>query len=143
MIQATAVRRMSHCQVEAGRSIGWARVWPTVGRPSRRILRRGAWYPILQDGETDRVVIDVAGRETTVPRRLLELRALQPEPRLFAIVHRLSEEERSGGEHDDGLGSRYAVCPRCQTRRAILARPKKITCPGCGLHSEIAWWETG
>ena len=135
--------RMSHYQVKSGRAIGWARVWPTVNRAARRILRRGAWYPILEDGGTDRVVIDVAGRETTVPRRLLNLRPLQPEPRWFAMVHRLSEEESAGEEHDDGLGSRYAVCPRCQTRRAILARPKTIKCPGCGLHSEVAWWETG
>ncbi len=135
---------MPHTESKPGttRPVGWARVWPTAKRTLRRILRRGAWYPVVQE-ESDRVELDIAGRVTAVPKRVLELRPSRPVPKLFTVVHRPADESRSASGGRVDLGDPYAVCPQCRTRSPIFGHPDQITCRECGTHSDIGWWETG
>jgi hypothetical protein len=130
---------------EPGRAVGefvrvqaWARVWPTTKREHSKQLRHGAWYPVIWDDCPDRVTLRIAGELVEVPRWIVEISPLRPER--IAVIHRL---EHVPGERDSfGLGRYYGVCPNCQWRFGIIARPDRETCPKCGLAAEVAWWET-
>lgn len=117
---------------------GWARVWPATKREHSKQLRRGAWYPVIDDTLPDRVTLGIPGHPTVVPRRILEISPQRPTR--FTVVHR---RDHVPGKRDSfGLGRHYGVCPECQWRFGIIARPERETCPHCGLMAEVAWWET-
>jgi hypothetical protein len=121
--------------------VGWARVWPAAKPSVSRSLRKGAWYPVLQDDEPSRVVLDIGGHQTLVPRRLLEIREGFRRPKSFAVVHRTQRDMARARAVDPSLGPVYAVCPECRERQPLEARPDETRCPHCGFSGEVAWWE--
>ena len=124
----------------SGRPVAWARVWPTVKPSMSRILRQGAWYPVLQDDEPSKVVLDIGGKSSTVPRRLLEIRPGSLMPDFFAVVYRAPKEGSDGTLEG---AETFVVCPKCRERQQVWSRPERITCTECNYRAEIAWWETG
>lgn len=121
--------------------VGWARVWPAAKPSVSRTLRQGAWYPVLQDEEPSRVVLDIGGHQTLVPRRLLEIRPGSRRPKAFAVVHRTPRDMARVRTVDQTLGPEYAVCPECRTRQPLAARRREASCPDCGFTGTVAWWE--
>jgi len=119
------------------KSGGWARLWALASVPR---VRRGAWYPIVHDGEGGNVVIELPGRNVRVPRHLLEIR--DDRPQNFTMVFLTRSEPRPARGTAEDLGRRYAVCP-CGSRLRIAGRPRALECPACGHRGEVAWWETG
>ncbi|HVM64221.1 MAG TPA: hypothetical protein VMU14_05115 [Acidimicrobiales bacterium] len=123
-------------------SKGWARVWATARPFARPMPRAGGWYPVVGEASGDRAVLEVRGRRVAIQRKLLEIRPKRPD--VFTVV------VRSRGTVESVLGTRgqeidrtYAVCPYCAERVRIFENQTQATCPGCGHHGEIAWWETG
>ena len=108
-----------------------------------RILRRGAWYPVLDDSAPAEVLLDIGGRIVAVPKRILELRISPPTPSRFTVVVRTVTDLNPVVGTKADLGRTYAVCPSCRARAQLYTRPEKITCHACGHRGEIAWWETG
>jgi hypothetical protein len=119
--------------------LGWARLW-AVARPNTRpMLRSGAWYPVIAQGEE--LVLEVRHRPVTLPKHLVELR--EDRPRKFTVVYRgRSEKNPARGTRRD-LGHKYAVCPASGHRILISGEPSHVQCPGCGYQGEVAWHETG
>jgi len=121
-------------------NVGWARVWPVVKAGHSRSLRRGAWYPVLEDHPSKDVTLAVDDRRVAVPRRLLEIRTTKPERFTIVRLFRTDPNPVRGTSRD--LGRSYAVCPTDGERLRVWGEPNQLTCRTCGHHAEIAWWET-
>lgn len=117
----------------------WARLWSSVRPPYSRNLRAGGWYPVVRDQLVDRVTIKVGESEVDVPRRFLELRPRRPN--LFSVVHRVGYDAVARRQSVHKLGKRYAVCPACRSRFALIGQPEVIQCPQCRHVAEVCWWE--
>ncbi len=115
---------------------GWARVRP----PGIDGLRRGAWYPVVDDSAPDSVVLDVRGEKITVPRLRVHIRRLKPE-RCGVVVRAPDDYNPARGTPED-LGSRYAVCPQCHARVGLTGQPEYVDCTGCRCRFAVAWEET-
>ena len=121
------------------KSMGWARVYPTVKRVRSKTLRRGAWYQVVQDEQPDRVAIQMGSRTVRVPRRLLDIRRRRPSH--FSVVTRVGYTEDPARKSQHNLGKRYVVCPVCSHRVALRGKPDDMLCPQCGHQDQVGWWE--
>ncbi len=81
-------------------TVGWARVYPAVRRDHSKNLRRGAWYPVVQNSLSDRVAIRLGPWAIDVPCRLVEVR--RDRPKYFSVVTRVAalhqQHHRKGRE---------------------------------------------
>ncbi len=115
-------------------TVGWARVRP----PGAYSLRRGAWYPIIDDGGTDsEVVLYLGHRRVVIPRRNVQIR--QDRPVCFSVVVRSPEDPNPVRGTPEDLGLSYAVCPLSHTRVRLPAHADLLECPTCGYQFPIAW----
>ncbi len=121
------------------RIVGWARVYPALRPSISRSLRRGAWYPIVDDTLPDRVSVLMGRRPVDVPRRLLKIRRARPQ--YFTVVSRVGYQRDGKRESLYNLGKQYAVCPICSHRNAIWGRPVTKQCSECAYEGEVGWWE--
>ncbi len=121
--------------------VGWARLWAIVKPATNRLLRRGAWYPVVDDSANGKVVVGVRKRRVSVPRRFLEVR--DSRPTRFTVVNRVAKDPNPvhGTALDPGMS--YVVCPNCGNRIRVLGLPKVVACGECEHRGEVAWWETG
>ncbi len=120
-------------------TVGWARIYPAVQRDRSKNLRRGAWYPVVQNSLSDRVSIRLEPWAIDVPRRLVEVR--RERPKHFSVVTRVAYDRHPKRKSEYNLGKHYAVCPACAHRFAILGAPDTLECPGCRHQNQIGWWE--
>lgn len=119
----------------------WARFWAVARPKNGSMIRRGAWYPVKDDHELVKIVLDVRGHSVAVPRRLVELRHNRPDR--FTVVCRARDEFNPAAGTASDLGHVYAVCPISASRVRLFGEPMVIQCPDCGHKGEVAWWETG
>lgn len=113
--------------------MGWARVRP-VGA---HYLRRGAWYPVVNDRSSSLVVLDVARRNVAVCREAVELRPDIPDQ--FSVVIRSPADPRLGRINGKELGLTYAVCPFTRVRVPFEGRPDRLHCPVCNAEHSLDW----
>jgi len=124
-----------------GKPIGWARLWATARPFARPMPRAGAWYPVVGETTEDRAVLEVRGKRVAVHRTFLEIRP--DRPTVFTVVVR-SRATVDAVKTDRGSIDRiYAVCPACTARVHVIEDQPMATCPKCGNHADVAWWETG
>jgi DNA-directed RNA polymerase subunit RPC12/RpoP len=120
--------------------VGWGRVWP-VSRPEADPMpRHGAWYPVVNRGET-RVVLDAHGQRVALPVEQVEVRDKRPDR--FTVVYRVSNQPNPARGTRQDLGRVYAVCPSCTARSRLIGQPEETQCRSCGHRGVVAWWETG
>ena len=98
----------------------WARVRPGTEWP----LRRGAWYPVVELTDTE-AVLAVNHQSLRVPRASVQILPLRPP--LWSLVIRRPDNFR------------YAVCPRCSGRRAMLDASTTLRCTRCGGVFAVGW----
>jgi hypothetical protein len=120
------------------RTLGWARLWSIAHVP---LLRDGAWYPVVGDGASKKVVLEVPGGQIGVPRHLVEIRTERPP--YFTVVYRSMDARNPTRGTQLDLGRTYAVCPHSASRIRLWGRPEKVRCPDCGHTGVVAWWESG
>ena len=113
--------------------IGWARVRP----PGAYSLRRGAWYPVVEDNGDSEVVLNLHARIVVIPRRNLELR--RHRPTCFSVVMRTPEDPNPVRGTPMDLGLTYAVCPLSSSRVRIAGHPEILECPDCGYQFPLSW----
>ncbi|MCH7717258.1 MAG: hypothetical protein IH876_14070 [Gemmatimonadetes bacterium] len=128
---------------DAREQAGWARVWPTVKLSVSRNLRRGAWYPVVEDTEPEKVFLAITNRAVAVPRRIVQVRPRLPRPHRFSVVYRANGERNPVRGTAADLGNTYAVCAHCAERLRLFAHQLAVCCTDCGHEAEVAWWETG
>jgi hypothetical protein len=122
-------------------AIAWARPWATAKPFSRPMPRAGAWYPVIAENGTTRVVLQIGDRKVAIQRHLLELR--DSRPTRFTVVSRAHGEPNPAQGTPEDLGRTYGVCPGCGGRVDLFDKPAVASCPECGHRGEVAWWETG
>ena len=127
---------------DAREQAGWARVWPTVKLSVSRNLRRGAWYPVVEDTESEKVFLAITNRAVAVPRRIVQVRPRLPRPHRFSVVYCANGERNPVRGTAADLGNTYAVCAHCAERLRLFAHQLAVCCSDCGHEAEVAWWET-
>jgi hypothetical protein len=118
----------------AGTTI-WARTYPAGAGP----LRRGAWYPAIQEGngEDNEVLVDVGARRIAIHTQMVELRPTIPSG--FSVVERSPADPNPARGTPDDLGHVYAVCPVSRTRVRLGTNDDVLTCPDCGYEGVVTW----
>lgn len=115
----------------------WARCTDSVAD----VLRRGAWYRIVDEDGDDQVVLEVRGRPVRFSRADLTIRADRPDT--WSIVVRtgvLRPTLGAGKGHE--VVTMYAVCPTCAERQDLPgghAKPDRLTCQRCGRNAGVDW----
>ncbi len=112
-----------------------AKKWARVKRSGAHGLRRGAWYPVVNDTKPELVFVDVNRRNMPVARELVEL--AEDAPECWSVV--MWQEHENGLERasDSDSGTEYGVCPSCRGRQ-------KLSPPGVGANrpsSSHRWYQ--
>src|SRR5207237_10786111 len=105
-------------------TLGWARCADNVAD----ILRRGAWYPIVEESPDGHLVVEVRQQRVRLARADVTIRAEPPDH--WSIVARtagLRPTLGGGGRGRDGA-TMYRVGPLCPYRRAFGPRPPRLHC---------------
>jgi hypothetical protein len=112
--------------------LGWAR----ATNSSADILRRGAWYPILEKTDDGKVVvIEVDKRPVRVSR--IDVQVRQDPPDSWSLVHRAGVMRPTfGGATPPPT---YAVCPHCRERQEFEGKPVGMTCQRCRKEAMMDW----
>lgn len=119
---------------------GWARCTDSVAD----VLRRGAWYQILDERGDEEVVLDVRGRPVRFSREDLTIRDLPPETWSVVVRTGVLRPTLGGGKGREVVTT-YAVCPYCAERQDIPSssrRPPTLTCQKCGKPAPVDWSAT-
>jgi hypothetical protein len=115
------------------RSQGWAR----ARLPGAHIMRLGAWYQIVDEGNPSQIVIDIAGRKIPVDRDLVDVTGEAPQR--FGVVYRSVDDRNPACGSPDDVGPTYAVCPASSTRVPLINQPDYLECPSCGGVHPVDW----
>ena len=116
---------------------GWARCLDNVAD----VLRRGAWYPIVDETEDGKVVIEVRKRPVRISRIDLAVRDTPPDH--WSVVVRTGILRPTlGGREGEEVTTTYAVCPSCQERQDFTGKPDALKCLRCKKESKVDWSET-
>lgn len=119
------------------RPLGWARCLDNVAD----VLRRGAWYPIIEETTDGKVVIEVRKRPVRVSRIDVAVRDVAPD-RWSIVVRTGVLRPTLGGREGENVTTTYAVCPNCQERQDFKGKPDSLTCARCKRESKVDWSET-
>lgn len=115
---------------------GWARCLDNVAD----VLRRGAWYPIL-DESGDKVVLEVRRKQVRISRIDVDVRDTPPD-RWSVVVRTGVLRPTLGVTEGEGPTTTYAVCPHCHERQDFTGKPATLKCTGCQKASKVDWSET-
>lgn len=112
---------------------GWARCLDSVAD----ILRRGAWYPIVEE-TSEHVVLSVNDKRIRMSRADLQVRLTPPDN--WSIVVRTGVMRPTlGGNKDQPVTQTYAVCPSCNERQEFTGRPTRLRCTRCTKEATVDW----
>jgi hypothetical protein len=119
-------------------SRGWARITDSVAD----ILRRGAWYPVVEKSPDGHVVIDVRdGVQVRLSSSDVILR--QQPPEAWSVVVRTGVLRPTlGKKKGSDVITTYGVCPHCHERQEFQGKPARLKCTRCGKESAVDWSET-
>jgi hypothetical protein len=112
----------------------WARCSDSVAD----VLRRGAWYPILEETR-EHVVVEVRRRPVYLSREDVAIRAIAPDHWSVVVRTGMLRPTLGGG---GAVTTRYVVCPRCHHRQDFDGAPAELRCDRCGEQSPVDWSET-
>ena len=115
--------------------LGWAR----AVNKAADILRRGAWYPIVEKtGDGKVVVVEVDQRPVRVSR--VDVQVRQEAPDCWSVVYRAGVMRPTfGGVTPPPT---YAVCPNCRERQEFQGQPERMTCNRCNKEADVDWTDT-
>src|SRR6267378_1309307 len=116
-------------------TLGWARCADNVAD----ILRRGAWYPIVEEAD-GHVVVEVRQQRVRLPRGDVTIRTEVPDH--WSIVARTGVLRPTLGGRGSDVVTTYAVCPLCHYRQDFAGKPGSLKCVRCGASSPVDWTET-
>jgi len=119
-------------------TLGWARCADNVAD----ILRRGAWYPIVEESPDGHVVVEVRQQRVRLARADVTVRAEPPDH--WSIVARTGvlRPTLGAGARGSDVATTYAVCPLCHYRQDFAGKPATLKCVRCGATSPVDWSET-
>jgi hypothetical protein len=105
------------------------------------VLRRGAWYPILDETRDGKVVLEVRKKPVRISRIDVDVRETEPDS--WSVVVRTGLLRPTlGGREGEEVTTTYAVCPHCHERRDFTGKPATLTCTRCRQESNVDWTST-
>ncbi len=110
----------------------WARP-----KPGTHGLRRGAWYPVVNEMGNAIVVLDV--RKNNVPVHRDMLLVVDGTPEHWTVVEWQESQRGAQRASETDFGMMYGVCPNCSQRARIDRDTQDMECPECGRRSSIDW----
>ena len=113
------------------------RKWARVTRAGIGGLRRGAWYPVLNENKSDVVVLDVNKKAVPADRSMFDFTSEKPHKRSVVRLDPQKDAAELAGEA--GLGPLYGVCPNCSGRANLKQDDTQLKCRVCELLFEIDW----
>jgi hypothetical protein len=114
-----------------------AKKWARVKQNGAHGLRRGAWYPVVNDKKQDLVIVDVNKKNVPVSRGLVELR--EDPPARWSVVAWDAADRGSRRASESRYGLIYGVCPDCRSRLTLEEGMDSATCKECGGEFEVDW----
>jgi len=114
-----------------------AKGWATGAPGAEDILRRGAWYPVIEDAG-DELVIEVDAHPRRVARGKLIVRAERPEQWSIVVRTGVMRPTLAGQK----IANKYAVCPDCTARQEFEGRPDTLMCARCRRAAKVDWSTT-
>ena len=115
---------------------GWARCTDNVAD----VLRRGAWYPIVEETADGHVVVQVRAQRVRLTRS--DVRVRQEPPDKWSVVVRTGVLRPTLGGKGSEVVTTYGVCPKCQERQEFSGKPHTVQCSRCGHQAGVDWSET-
>jgi len=112
---------------------GWASGVPGTAD----VLRRGAWYPIMEE-TSEGIVIEVDQQRMLLRRDELRLRPDKPMDWSIVVRTGVMRPTLSGPK----LVTTYAVCPDCAGRQEFEGRPESMMCVRCRRAAKVDWSTT-
>lgn len=111
--------------------------WVTAAEGMADVLRRGAWYPILEE-TPDGIVIEVDQQRLLLARD--EVRRRPDKPTEWSVVVRtgVMRPTLAGPK----LVTTYAVCPDCTGRQEFEGKPASMMCVRCRRAAKVDWSTT-
>jgi hypothetical protein len=98
------------------------------------VLRRGAWYPVLEES-TDEVVVEVDQQRLSLSRDEVRLRPDRPTSWSIVVRTGVMRPTLAGPK----LVTTYAVCPDCTGRQEFEGKPESMMCVRCRRAAEVDW----
>lgn len=115
---------------------GWARCTDSVAD----VLRRGAWYPIIDETDDGHVVVQVRQKRVRLTRADVTVTLAPPES--WSVVVRTGVLRPTLGGKGNEVVTTYGVCPKCQERQEFDGKPRTLQCTRCGNTAPVDWSET-
>lgn len=113
--------------------LGWARA--RGGGADN--LRRGAWYPVLSESRSDKLVLATGRSNVTVDTGHLERRPFRPAG--FSVVFKTPDDTNPVAGTTEDTGLMYAVCPWSGSRIPLDGFPDTLECPRCTYKGPVLW----
>src|SRR2546429_9542939 len=101
-------------------TLGWARCADNVAD----ILRRGAWYPIVEESADGHVVVEVRQQRVRLPRGDVTIRTEVPDH--WSVVARTGVLRPTLGGRGREVLTPFAVFPLVLYRQGYPARPDRV-----------------
>jgi hypothetical protein len=101
-------------------------------------LRRGAWYPVVNDSNSRIVILDVSKRNVPIPRESVELS--EEKPLRWSVVRFDPAKPVPARISQQNLPLIYAVCAFCRARSVELEESTtSLKCQECGREAPVDW----
>jgi len=115
---------------------GWAQCTDKLAD----VLRRGAWYPILEELSNGMVALEV--QHTRVELKRSDLRIRREPPSQWSVVVRTGVMRPTWSGANSGNSTTYAVCPSCTERQYFEGKPLSLQCGRCHQIAAVNWNES-
>jgi uncharacterized protein YbaR (Trm112 family) len=117
-------------------NLGWARCTERMAD----VLRRGAWYPIIEETPDGHVIVMVDQNRVQINRGDVRLRHTPPDH--WSIVVRTGVMRPTWSGAGSSAPTTYAVCPSCAERQYMDGKPTSLECKRCHKTFPVDWAET-
>jgi hypothetical protein len=115
----------------------WARP-----KPGAHGLRRGAWYPVVNEMNSAMVVLDVQKNNVPVPRDMVVV--VEEPPRQWTVVQWQESQRGAQRASERNQSLTYAVCPNCRSRNDLQpADAPRLRCQVCDGSYDVDWEHVG
>lgn len=109
--------------------------WAAGTAAAAGLLRRGAWYPVVEESPDGTLLLQVDTEQVRVRKGDVRVRGDRPD--------RWSIVVRTGVMRPTLVGPRlvttYAVCPDCTARQEFDDRPETLMCVRCRRAAKVDW----
>ena len=114
-------------------TLGWARCADNVAD----ILRRGAWYPVVEEATDGYIVVEVRQQRVRLAKSDVTIRSEPPDH--WSIVVRTGVMRPTLGGNREAVTQTYAVCPTCNERQEFSGKPTRLRCTKCRNEASVDW----